>query len=48
MSLDEAEKVYDEMIELYGKLPHPEHEPKRCAWYMKMYKYRIDQKSKLK
>ena len=46
MSLDEAEKIYDDMVLTYGKLPHPEHEPKRCLWYLKMYKYKMDQKSK--
>ena len=46
MSLDGAEKIYDEMVEKYGTLPHPEHEPKMCEWYLKMYKYYQDQKSK--
>lgn len=46
MLLDEAEKHYEEMVQKFGPLPHPEHEPKRCQWYLKMYKYLIDQKSK--
>ena len=43
----DAEKIYDDMVRMFGKLPHPEHEPKRCEWYLKMYKYKLDQKSKL-
>ena len=34
------EEIYDDMIEMFGSLPHPVHEPKRSEWYIKMYKYK--------
>jgi len=40
MSLDEAEKIYEEIFDYFeGRLPDPIHEPKRTLWYLKMFKY---------
>ena len=30
---------YNRMVEIYGDLPNPEHEPIRFAYYVKLYKY---------
>jgi len=39
MSDDELIEIYNEMVEIYGDLlPHPEHEPIRFAYYVKLYK----------
>ena len=42
------EEIHDDMIQMFGKLPNPIHEPKRCLWYLKMYKYRQDRLSEKK
>ena len=39
MTDEEILKFVDEMEEHFGTLPSPEHEPKRFAWYVKMFKY---------
>ena len=40
MTDEEVEKVYDEMVKMFGnELPHPEHEPIRFTSYVKMYRY---------
>jgi len=40
------EEIYEDMLRMFGSLPHPDHEPKRCQWFMKIYKYRKGQKPK--
>lgn len=40
------EEIYEDMLKMFGSLPHPDHEPKRTQWYMQMYKYKRDQKSR--
>jgi len=39
MSEEELEKTIDEMETMLGMLPNPEHEPKRFAAYVKLFKY---------
>jgi len=40
MSNEELERIYEEMKEIFGDhLPHPEQEPVRFAYYVKLYKY---------
>jgi hypothetical protein len=40
MSNEELEKIYKEMVEIFGdNLPNPEQEPIRFAYYVKLYKY---------
>jgi hypothetical protein len=39
MSDDQIEKAFDEMRDMFGELPNPEHEPRRFAWYVKLWKY---------
>jgi len=40
MTNEELEKIAQEMIEHYGdRLPNPEHEPNRFAYYVKLFKY---------
>ena len=36
---EEVLKMYDDMLEYFGELPNPEHEPRRFAHYVKVYKY---------
>jgi len=39
MSDNELIEIYNEMVEIYGdQIPHPEHEPIRFAYYVKLYK----------
>lgn len=40
MKEQELENALDEMFEMFGTLPSPEHEPKRFKYYVKMYNYR--------
>ena len=40
------EEIYEDMLRMFRSLPHPDHEPKRCHWFMKIYKYRKGQKPK--
>lgn len=44
MTRKELNKTLDEMYEMFGTLPSPEHEPKRFKFYVKMYNYRKSQK----
>jgi len=40
MEPKEIEKIYNEMVEIFGdSLPNPEQEPVRFAYYVKLYKY---------
>ena len=40
MSDEEIIKAYEEMVELWGDdLPNPEQEPRRFAFYVRMYQY---------
>ena len=39
MTDEEILKFVDEMEEHFGNLPNPEHEPKRFAWCIKVFKY---------
>lgn len=40
MNDEEIIRAYEEMLELWGSnLPNPIHEPRRFAFYVKMYKY---------
>jgi hypothetical protein len=39
MTDEEILKIYEEMKEAYGEnLPHPEHEPIRFSYYLKIFK----------
>jgi hypothetical protein len=40
MTNEEIEVAYTKMVEIWGdKLPNPEHEPIRFAYYVKMFRY---------
>ena len=39
MSDEEVLKMYDDMVEYFGVLPNPDHEPIRFAYYVRLYKY---------
>jgi len=40
MTNEEIENAYNEMVEMWGdRLPNPEHEPLRFAYYVRMWKY---------
>jgi hypothetical protein len=39
ISDQDLEKLIADMKQMFGDLPHPEHEPKRFAYYIKLYKY---------
>ena len=39
MTDEEVLKMYEDMLEYFGELPNPEHEPRRFAHYVKVYKY---------
>ena len=40
MTDQQIEEAYNEMIKMWGdKLPNPEQEPIRFAYYVRMYKY---------
>ena len=44
MTDDEVKIHYDAMVKMFGiGLPSPIHEPKRFAYYVKMYWYALDQ-----
>ena len=39
MTDQEVLQHYEKMVEIYGDLvPHPEHEPVRFAYYVKLYR----------
>jgi hypothetical protein len=37
--MDKYEQILEEMQAMFGILPHPEREPKRALFYLKLYKY---------
>jgi len=40
MTDEQIEAAYNEMVKMWGdKLPNPEQEPLRFAYYVRMYKY---------
>lgn len=39
MTDEEAEKIYEDMLRYFEKLPNPEHEPISFAHYVKLYKF---------
>lgn len=40
MTDQQIEEAYNEMVKMWGdKLPNPEQEPIRFAYYVRMYKY---------
>lgn len=40
MTDEEILKAYEEMVERWGDaLPNPEHEPRRFAYFVKLYNY---------
>jgi hypothetical protein len=45
MENTELELILNEMEFRFGKLPHPTHEPRRFAYYVRMYEY-YENKSK--
>lgn len=34
-----SEEHYSKMLELFGALPSPEHEPKKFEYFVKLYRY---------
>jgi hypothetical protein len=38
--------ILDDMFDLFKKLPHPDREPKRFLFYMKMFKHIIERRQK--
>ena len=42
--MDKHEKIYEIMLQRYGKLPHPIHEPKRSEFYLKMIQHHFQKK----
>jgi hypothetical protein len=39
MTDEEVLHHYDRMVDIFGQLPHPDHEPIRFAFFVKIYKY---------
>jgi hypothetical protein len=39
MSDEDAERIVRELMREYPDLPHPDHEPIRCQYYIRMYLY---------
>jgi len=39
MTDQEAELLYEKILNYFGYLPHFEREPKRFAYYVRLYKY---------
>ena len=37
MSNEEVLQHYRRMVEIYGSLPDPDHEPKQFTYYVKLY-----------
>lgn len=37
--MEEVKKHIEEMHKMFGDLPDPKHEPKRFAYYVKLYKF---------
>ena len=44
MTDEEALKKYNDMLEHFGTLPNPEHEPRQFAHYVKLYNYYNERK----
>jgi len=44
MTDEEALKKYNDMLEHFGTLPNFEHEPRRFAYYVKLYNYYNERK----
>lgn len=42
--MDKHEKIYQIMLDKFGELPHPIHEPKRSEFYLKMIKHHFQRK----
>ena len=41
----DPEEIWDRLVEFFGtNLAHPDHEPKRFVYQMKIYKYIMSQK----
>ena len=46
MNNEEVLYHYNRMVEIYGKLPDPDHEPKQFAYFVKIYKkYHLESES---
>jgi len=39
MTYEEFVENFDEIIKLYPNLPNPKHEPKKFAYYLKLYEW---------
>jgi len=39
ISIEQAEKIIDEMEIRFGTLPNPDHYPKQFVYYLKLFKY---------
>jgi hypothetical protein len=39
MTDEQVLEHYNRMVEYFGDLPNPEHEPKRFMYYVKLYRY---------
>lgn len=46
MSKQELEQFSYELVQRFPDLPNPEREPKRFAWYVKLFKYLKAQETK--
>lgn len=44
MTDEEVLKMYEDMLEYFGELPNPEHEPRRFAHCVKVYRYYKERK----
>ena len=45
MTEEEVLKQYNEMVEMFGELPNFEQEPRRFAYYVKLYRYYKERRS---
>lgn len=41
MNLREVKKHYFKMKKMFSSLPNPDHQPKQFEFYVKMYKYHM-------
>lgn len=48
ISNEQAEKIYNDMTELFGALPNPIHEPRRTKMYLNMFKVHLTANNELK
>jgi hypothetical protein len=44
----EVEEHIDRMFQMFGQLPNPVQEPKRFAYYVKLYKYYVSKNEEMK